>query len=164
MPQKMIYVAEADLPIYDRAQQLAGGNLSALIARALRLFVQTEEARTSDMRAVAVETGVDGLTQRKQFRGRLLARHREHTPDDELIVRIVYQTAKGKLALYIKTIANWSAYVNSGWQAWDWPVRDYQLQVFETLELLQPHVPAPLFVAVAAKLRGDTPAPEVLDI
>ncbi len=42
MPNKMIYVSEADLPIFERAQELAGSSLSAVIARALRLFVQTE--------------------------------------------------------------------------------------------------------------------------
>ena len=34
MPNKTIYVADGDLPLFDRAQELTGGNLSATITRA----------------------------------------------------------------------------------------------------------------------------------
>lgn len=164
MPQKMIYVAEADAPILERAQQLAGGNLSAAIARALRLYVETEEARRADLREVMVAVGSDDELQRKQFRGRLLARHREHTPEDELVVQIVYQTAKGKFAVYTKRIARWSSYSRADWEGWDWSTRDYHLDVYETLDALQSHVSKSLFVAVQRKLREDASAVDVLDI
>src|SRR5690348_14808983 len=38
MPNKTIYVADSDLPLYEQAQAMAGGNLSAAIAQALRRF------------------------------------------------------------------------------------------------------------------------------
>ena len=164
MPQKMIYVAEADLPTFERAQQLAGSNLSAVIARALRLFVQTEEAKNMQLRDVTVAVGTDDAMQRKQFRGRLLARHREHTDDHALVVRIVYLTAKGQLALYTKTIPDWSAYTDEDWTSWDWSTKDYRLEVYESLEALEPHIPRPLYVAAARKLEGGTLTPDVLDI
>ena len=164
MPQKMIYVAEADLPIFERAQQLAGSNLSAVIARALRLFIQTEEAKHMQLREVTVAVGHDDEMARKQFRGRLLARHREQGDEHALVVRIVYQTAKGQLALYTKTIPDWSAYSAGDWENWNWSTKDYRLEVFPSLDALEPHIPRPLYVAVAHKLEGDRPAPDVLDI
>ena len=39
MPNKTIYVSDGDLPIYQRAQELAGGNLSSAITTALRRYV-----------------------------------------------------------------------------------------------------------------------------
>lgn len=164
MPQKMIYVAEADLPTFERAQELAGSNLSAVIARALRLFVQTEEAKKMNLREVTVTVGSEGQMRRQQFRGRLLARLREHTDDNELVVRIVYQTARGMLAVYTKTIPDWSAYADEDWASWDWSAKDYRLDVYDSLDALAPHIPASLFASVARKLQGETLAVDVLDI
>ncbi len=42
MPNRTIYVADSDLPVFEKAQQLAGDNLSATIAQALRRFVEAE--------------------------------------------------------------------------------------------------------------------------
>ncbi len=39
MPNKTIYVADGDGPLFERAQALAGGNLSAAIAQAIRQLV-----------------------------------------------------------------------------------------------------------------------------
>jgi EXLDI family protein len=165
MPNKMIYVSEADLPTFERAQELAGGNLSGVIARALRLFVQTEEAKLHKLEDVTVEVKNEaGVAVRQQFRARLLAKQRQHTPDDRLVSRVVYYTAKGKFAVYTKEIAHWSRYSEEDWQSWDWSNRDYCLDVYETLDDLQPHLPAPLYEAAARAFRGEEPAIEVLDI
>ena len=43
MPKRTIYVADADVPIFDKAQQLAGGNLSGAITEALRNFIKSRE-------------------------------------------------------------------------------------------------------------------------
>jgi EXLDI family protein len=63
-----------------------------------------------------------------------------------------------------KSIADWSAYANRTWEHWDWSTQEYQLDVYETIEALQPHIPAPLLAAVVRKLRGVAPALEILDI
>jgi hypothetical protein len=39
VPNKTIYVSDGDLQLFQRAQELAGGNLSAAISKALRRFV-----------------------------------------------------------------------------------------------------------------------------
>lgn len=80
------------------------------------------------------------------------------------MVRIVYQTTKGQLALYTKTIPDWSAYSEGDWEHWNWSTKDYRLDVCESLDALEPHIPRPLLAAVARKLQGETLAVDVLDI
>ena len=79
MPNKTIYVSDADLPIFERAQQLAGGNLSATIAQALRRFVESQDAKTEGLREITVKVGSVAYMQ-KRFVGRLLARGRDEIP------------------------------------------------------------------------------------
>ena len=43
VPNKTIYVSDGDLKVFQRAQELAGGNLSAAIANALRRYVDVQE-------------------------------------------------------------------------------------------------------------------------
>jgi len=82
MPNKTIYVSDTDLPIFERAQELAGENLSSTIVQALRNFVQAYEARAAGFRDIVVRVGSDVYT-RKQFRGRLLAKGYVEVHDDQ---------------------------------------------------------------------------------
>src|SRR5947209_13077271 len=75
MPNRTIYVADADLPTFEKAQELAGENLSATIAQALRRFVEAEEAKASGFEEVTVKVGKIAHSY-KRFRGRLLAKGR----------------------------------------------------------------------------------------
>ena len=59
VPNKTIYVSDDDLPLYEQAQQMAGGNLSAAIARALRQYVTREEDREAGYRQVTVRAGTE---------------------------------------------------------------------------------------------------------
>lgn len=151
MPNKMIYVAEDDLPIFDRARELAGGSLSAVIARALRQFVQTEEARAYQANAARQENEV----MRQSFRGRKLGRQTVHTADDRLVNQIVSQNTHGKLVLYTREIPHWSAYNKDDWATWDWDAQDYCLETYDTLEALKPHISAALFADVAHSLSDE---------
>lgn len=158
MPNKMIYVAEADLPIFERARELAGGSLSAVIARALRQFVQIEEAKAyqSDRVKGAIS---EGEFMRENFRGRRLARQTVHTADDRLVNQIVAQDTRGKLVLYTKEIPHWSTYNAHDWTAWDWD-NDYRLETYDTLAALKPHVSASLYEDVVRALMGEAEAAE----
>ena len=60
MPNKTIYVSEGDLPIFQRAQELAGGNLSSAIARALRRYVDLEEGLREGFDEIIVRVGPQG--------------------------------------------------------------------------------------------------------
>lgn len=125
MPNKTIYVADADLPVFERAQELAGENLSATIASALRRFVKAEEARQQGFEEISVKVGSRKTFSIKRFMGRELARHRDR--DEEamrIITQTIFQTAKGRLALYTHRAPDWTAW-SAGWaNAWrgDWDV------------------------------------------
>jgi EXLDI family protein len=111
MPNRTIYVADADMPVFEKAQKLAGDNLSAAIAYALRAFVEREEAKESGFEDITVKVGRGRPFLQKQFRGRLLARRRIHISNDaRMLTMNVYQTAKGRFAVYTKNQPNWSGW------------------------------------------------------
>ncbi len=58
VPNKTIYVSDGDLKLYQRAQQLAGGNLSAAIASALKRYVDVQEGLREGYDDVVVRVGV----------------------------------------------------------------------------------------------------------
>ncbi len=56
VPTKTIYVREADAEIWDEAEKLAGGSVSALITEALRRYVEEEKLKErSGMEKIRVE-------------------------------------------------------------------------------------------------------------
>src|SRR3954451_15805812 len=67
MPNKTIYVSDADLPVFQRAQELVGGNLSAAISKALHRLVEVEEGLLEGFEEITVRVGVEpGKLQRFQ--------------------------------------------------------------------------------------------------
>src|SRR5690349_13309717 len=90
MPNKTIYVADADLPLYEKAQALAGGNLSAAIASALKRYVSEAGEESGEIVVTVTE---DGAQTKKRFRGKLAVEQRVRTPDGAQSVSYrVYQT------------------------------------------------------------------------
>ena len=61
MPNKTIYVSDGDLSIYQRAQDLAGGNLSAAISSALRRYVDVEEGRREGYDEIVVDQIMEAI-------------------------------------------------------------------------------------------------------
>jgi EXLDI family protein len=121
MPNKTIYVADDDLPVFERAQALAGENLSATIARALRRFVAVAEAGAAGFAEITVKVGNNGTYVNKAFLGRELARRRTRERDaHRMVTQDVYQTAKGRLVLYTRTFPDWYIWM-PGWEAEDRP-------------------------------------------
>ena len=105
MPNRTIYVADADLPIFEKAQKMAGDNLSAAIAQALHYFVEKEEAKSSGFEEITLRVGKGRPYLTKQFRGRLLAKRRIRVQNAaRLLTLVIYQTAKGKFAVYTKIL------------------------------------------------------------
>jgi EXLDI family protein len=187
MPNKTIYVADADLPIFERAQELAGENLSATIVAALRRFVAAEESQVSGYGEVIVKVGEHGLFTQKQFNGRELAKLRVPDPQSGIMtVLTVYETARRRLALYTRTSTDWSAWGrqwmekrqknkesagahddrswNWSWDSSSWPSHGsvHRLDVYETLDELSVYVPPELHAAVVRALNGNEI--EILDI
>ncbi|WP_069804766.1 EXLDI protein [Thermogemmatispora onikobensis] len=162
MPNRTIYVADADLPIFEKAQRLAGGNLSATIAAALRRFVEREEARQAGFGEVTVRVGTVARVY-KRFLGRLLARGLSRQPERgrEMLYR-VYLTRKGKFAVYVREGPDWNDWrywsrqdcQSRGWACWPQDY-DYRLEVYDSLEELGAHLPAELYEAVCQVIKAD---------
>ncbi len=164
MPNRTIYVSEADLPLFERAQQL-GGNLSATIAQALRRYLEAQERKTAGFEEVRVKVGKIAYVQ-KRFMGRLLAKGRVEGPHHERSeIYEIYQTMKGNIALYTRNVPNW--YYTGGkkdYDEYDWSNQrgEYALEVFPSLEALQERIPEELYQAAAQALSGEPS--ELLDI
>lgn len=163
MPNKTIYVSEGDLPIFERAQELLGGNLSATIAHALRRLVEGHERGLdiggipdipTDYTDVQVKVGKIAYAY-KRFKARLLVKG--HIAERKQLPKIieVYQTAKGKLAVYTRTPPLPSHMINPEVdEEWFSNDGEYQLEIFDSLEDLRGHIPDELYEIAAKTLAG----------
>jgi EXLDI family protein len=160
-----------DLPVFQRAQELTGGNLSAAISQALRRLVEVEEGRLQGFEEVTVRVGVEpGKLQR--FQGVQLVDWNRTTSNGGQERFRVYRTRAGKFAVHV---ARSKGFVHTagkdgqltGWrkhfaaeQQWGETPASASLDVFETLEELQAAVPAEL----AALVEASATEPEVEDL
>jgi EXLDI family protein len=173
MPNKTIYVSDADLPVFQRAQDLTGGNLSAAISKALHRLVEVEEGLLEGFEEVTVRVGVEpGKLQR--FQGvQLVDWNRTASGGMGGQERYrVYRTRAGKFAVHV---AHPKGFVHTagkdgqltGWrkhfvadQQWGETPAVSTLEVFSTYEELKAAVPAEL----AALVEAYATQPEVEDL
>lgn len=125
MPNKTIYVSDDDLPLYERAQALAGGSLSAAVSRALRQFVDAQESSDAGFQPITVQVGSGRDRREQRFSGVLLGEWRHPTAERRIERFRVYRTPKGKFALHTSRMPDWAAWSDpetwrGGWH-WDWP-------------------------------------------
>src|SRR3954462_7998413 len=170
MPNKTIYVSDADLPVFQRAQELVGGNLSAAISRALHRLVEVEEGRLEGFEEITVGVGV-GAKKLQRFQGVLLAEWNRSTGGGEQHYR-VYRTRTGRFAVHATHPKQWVHVAGKDGQLTGWRkhfAADQQygetpavstLEVFETVEELRAAAPAEL----AALVEAYAAQPEVEDL
>jgi EXLDI family protein len=172
VPNKTIYVSDGDLRLYQRAQELAGGNLSAAIASALRRYVDVEEGLREGFEDVVVRVGV-GSGRKVRFVGALVGEWVD-TSKSRVEAFHVYRGRTGKYVLHTERSPEWWA-VNSegkpaGWRGY-LGIGDVKfgsapgestLEVVATLDDLRDKVPPELFEMVARSARQ--PTVEELDI
>ncbi|GAA2673845.1 MULTISPECIES: EXLDI protein [Actinoplanes] len=180
MPNKTIYIADDDLPVLQRAQELTGGNLSGAIVTALRRLVTIEEAKHAGYAEITVKVGLANSSI-KRFLGVALGEWTASSNDGEETYSL-FRTAKGRFAvhhsrpeLHIPAGPNaergqkWS----SGWRGWigDWSPDQAWMRtpaqatfaVVDTVEELEPLLPAELY-RLALQTIHDEPEVEDLDI
>ena len=175
VPNKTIYVSDGDLPLYERAQQLGGGNLSQAIAKALRRWVDAAEGLADGYTDVTVRVGL-GNGRKVRFVGALVGQWKAGGVGD--VVREehfrVYQGRTGKYVLHVERGAGYSA-LNAdgkpaGWRGWmgvgdvtytELP-KEATLEVVAELEELRDKVPPELFAMVERAARQ--PTVEDLDV
>ncbi len=106
VPNKTIYVSDGDLPLYQRAQELAGGNLSAAISAALRRYVELEAGRREGFDEIIVRVGL-GRGRKVRFTGVLLGEW-VNTSASRIEAFHVYRGRSGKFVLHIERSADYS--------------------------------------------------------
>ena len=173
MPNKTIYVSDSDLPVFQRAQELTGGNLSAAITQALRRLVDAEEARQAGFEEVTVRVGTGGARRQQRFHGVPLGEWSRSDRDHVETYR-VWRSRQGRFVLYTETSEQWVHSAGpdgqlTGWrkhfvadQQWGQIPASATLEVFESLEELESRIPAQLLAIVSA--NAELPEVEDLDI
>ena len=172
MPNKTIYVSEGDLPVFQRAQELADGNLSQAISRALRRFVDVEEGKLQGFEEITVQVGA-GKHRRQRFVGVKLVEW-GRSSKDRTEQFTVYRSRTGKYVVHCERspeyvhqagpdgeATGWRKHFSSD-QVWGQTPVTATLEVFETLEELRETIPRDLYALVAA--AAEIPEIEDLDI
>jgi len=172
VPNKTIYVSDGDLPIYQRAQELAGDNLSAAIAAALRRYVDVEEGRLEGFDDVVVRVGL-GTGRKVRFVGALAGMLADTSSKRAGIYR-VYRGRTGKYVIHVERQeqfwmvdgegkpAGWRGWIGVGDVRYGSAPKESTLEVVDTLEQLRDKIPAELYDMVAR--TAHQPTVEDLDI
>jgi EXLDI family protein len=172
VPNKTIYVSDGDLKLFQRAQELAGGNLSAAISNALKRYVDVEEALHEGFDEITVRVGV-GSGRKVRFTGVLVGEWVDTNPS-RVASYHVYRGRKGKYVLHTERSPEWWAVDSegkpAGWRGWigvgnlryGSSPRESTLEVIETLDELREKIPPELFEMVERSSRQ--PTVEDLDI
>ena len=131
MPSKNVYVAESDLPMFERASHLAGG-MSAAVAAGLRLYLAQHEKN-------------------REGAGRLLLRRKQN---EGLRTRTfsVYATARGQYAVHTRDEPDWSRMSaeddksplwenQETWEGGWWNTKHRELHVFRDITGMRGEMP-----------------------
>ena len=172
MPNKTIYVSDGDLALYQRAQELAGDNLSAAIAAALRRYVDIEQGRREGFDEIIIRVG-SKPSRKVRFSGVLLGEWVNSSSSRYDVFR-VYRSRTGKYVVHIDRTAEWTAvdaegkpagwrgYLGLGNISYGSRPAESTLEVVETLEELRERIPPQLYDMVAG--AAQQPPVEDLDI
>jgi EXLDI family protein len=160
VPNKTIYVSEGDLTLYQRAQELAGDNLSAAIASALRRYVDVEEGRREGFDEIIVRVGL-GKGRKVRFVGVLLGEWLNTLPSRVETFR-VYRGRTGKFVVHVERSPDYTMVDRegkpAGWRGalglrWDVSYGstpgESTLDVVESLDELRERIPPQLYELVA---------------
>lgn len=172
VPNKTIYVSDGDVPLFQRAQELAGGNLSAAIAKALRRWVDATEGLHEGYEDITVRVGL-GSGRKVRFTGVLVGEWVD-TKDSRGGRFRVFRGRTGKYVLHVERgpvfwmvdadgkPAGWRGHLGIGDVRYGAVPRESTLEVVATLDELREKVPPELFEMVARSARQ--PTVEDLDI
>ena len=108
MPNKTIYVAEEDLAIFQKAQDVAGESISKVIVQALRQYVIQKDLEGTDFRECEAWKGSheEGLNiEKNRFIGKRLSEIKIGAEDGYVTTLTLYFTRKSKFLLQTKSVA-----------------------------------------------------------
>jgi EXLDI family protein len=172
VPNKTIYVSDGDLKLYQRAQEISGGNLSAAIASALRRYVDVSEGLMEGFDDVVVRVGI-GSGRKVRFVGAMAGEWLDTRQRAAEHFR-VWRGRTGRFVLHIERSADWwtvdaegkpagwRGYLGIGDVRYGSSPKESTLEVVDTLDALRDKVPSELFDMVTRSARQ--PTVEDLDI
>jgi EXLDI family protein len=174
MPNKTIYVSDDDLPLFRKAQDIAGGSLSAAILAAIRRYLESAESRQEGYQEITVKVG-PGTGHKQRFTGVLLGEWGRSTSTNAEVFK-VYRSQKGRFVVHVerspdhpwtagdKPAGGWRGFLNafSSHQTWGSTQGEATLDVVDTVEELREKVPPELYDLIASVARQ--PPVEDLDI
>jgi EXLDI family protein len=172
VPNKTIYVSDGDLKLYQRAQELAGGNLSAAIAAALKRYVDVREGLREGYEDVVVRVGV-GAGRKVRFTAVLVGEWAD-TRDKRGAHFRVWRGRGGKYVVHVERQpewwmvdaegkpAGWRGHLGIGDVRYGAAPKESSLEVIATIDELRDKVPPELFEMVERAARQ--PTVEELDI
>jgi EXLDI family protein len=172
VPNKTIYVSDGDLALYQRAQELAGDNLSAAISAALRRYVDVEEGQREGFDEIIVRVG-PGRGRKVRFTGVLLGEWVNSSFSRVETFR-VYRGRTGKFVVHVERSpdysmvdaegkpAGWRGYLGIGDISYGTTPAESTLEVVGSLDELRLRIPQQLYDSVATSAQQ--PAVEDLDI
>jgi EXLDI family protein len=160
VPNKTIYVSQGDLPLYQRAQELAGDNLSAAISAALRRYVDIQEAKQEGFDEIIVRVG-PGKGRKVRFVGVLLGEwYSSHGRVEKFRV---YRGRTGKYVVHVERSADWTTvdeegkpagwrgYLGIGNLSYGTTSAESTLEVVDSLDELRERIPPQLYDMVVSK-------------
>ncbi len=175
MPNKTIYVSDADLPVFQRAQELAGG--ATCPRPSPKPCIASSRSRKDswrDSRRSPFESG-SGRGKLQRFQGVLLADWNRSTATGVERYR-AYRTRAGKLAVHVSRpkgfvhtagkdgqLTGWRKHFATDQQWGRNPPAAAILEVFDTFEDLRAEVP-PAELAALVEVNATEPEVEDLDI
>jgi EXLDI family protein len=172
VPNKTIYVAQGDLPLYQRAQELAGDSLSAAISAALRRYVDVEEGKRAGFDEITVRVG-PGKGRKVRFVAVLLGEWANTSQNRAEIFR-VYRGRTGRFVVHVERSpdytmvdaegkpAGWRGYLGLGNISYGTTTGESTLEVVESLDELRSRIPPQLYEMVAGSAQ--VPQVEELDV
>lgn len=144
MATKNIYVAEADLHLFDEAAQYAG-SVSAAVVQALQDFLKVQRYKSEGYDEIELNLYEKGVRRKVMFYGMEITRV-ERPVEGGTRIDTIYKTAKEQLAVATKirkALPDWAKGNSRVWenpQSWShdfWNLGDRVLNVYPDIESLK---------------------------
>lgn len=169
MPNKTIYVSDKDVPLFDRAKEIAGEALSSVLVRALREYVSRHEEKEKGIKEISIKVGYHNSEREQRFQGLKLGNWEGFSDDkDWWMNAAIYTTQKGNYAVHLVYVCKATLLTNK--KEWikkgDYLLntRSSELLVGDTIDSFEKKVPESLLQTLRdVSKRYDSPV-EYLDI
>jgi EXLDI family protein len=166
MPNKTIYVSREDEEVFEKARQISGDALSAVISQALKEFVARHTEQGKGFKEVKLKIGSRNNVREQRFLGKLMGGWKGFNDERSLWLESdIFITQKGNIAIYHKRVLNASVINNpENWQEYLGDEERYELIVGASVDELTGKIPQALLTVVKDMAAKETAASEFLNI